>query len=646
MPGRKQRTVRRKKIRPPHKRVPQKLTKKSSSTPTVATRSQQTLSSTPTRTTSTSHPQSPLQSPSTSTQTVSASRKKLSKSPHTPLSTVSSDSDDEMIEAGNKLVVLEIDGVNEALKSSVACKECSGGPIVFVEDHTSKKGLCTKPSLHCEQCGAMTPISFSTLPPSNKALTVNRKSVFANKCIGGTWTSLNTFCTMMDLPLPVSQKRYREHSSVINEQCVAEAQGSMQRAREEVFKCYDALPGDIVDVTVSSDGTWQRRGYSSLLGVTFVIEHKTKKVLDYEVMSKFCAACKKWEDCDRESEEFKKWQEEHKSVCEANFTGSAGAMEPTGVLSMFSRSLSFNIRYKHLICDGDAKTHSLLLEESPYGEEHPVQKVDCVGHVQKRMGTALRDLKKKYRGQKLSDGKTIGGAGRLTESVINSLQNYYGEAIRRHTGDLPGMMKAVQASLLHYNSTDEQPRHHLCPEGENSWCKWQKSKAKGIEYTHKRPPLPSAIVKLLQPIYSRLGSKTLLERCLAGYTQNPNESLHSTVWKLCPKELFLGRMAVEIACALAVCRFNDGATSLYDISKRLDLDPSYLCKLSLQQKDLQRIEKADYKSSEHYKKLRRRARAKRKGFEDKNLETEGEMYSSGAFDIPDLQPGPSKRQKK
>jgi hypothetical protein len=36
-------------------------------------------------------------------------------------------------------------------------------------------------------------------------------------------------------------------------------------------------------------------------------------------------------------------------------------------------------------------------------------------------------------------------------------------------------------------------------------------------------------------------------------------------------------MPVETACALAVCRFNDGATSLYDISKHLDLEPSYLC---------------------------------------------------------------------
>lgn len=41
-----------------------------------------------------------------------------------------------------------------------------------------------------------------------------------------------------------------------------------------------------------------------------------------------------------------------------------------------------------------------------------------------------------------------------------SLQNYYGDAIRRNKGDLEGMMKAVQATLLHCNSTDEVPRHH------------------------------------------------------------------------------------------------------------------------------------------------------------------------------------------
>lgn len=62
------------------------------------------------------------------------------------------------------------------------------------------------------------------------------------------------------------------------------------------------------------------------------------------------------------------------------------------------------------------------------------QEVDCVGHVQKRMGTALRELKETVQGLKLSDKKTIGGADRLTESVLNALQN---EAIRSK-GDLPG----------------------------------------------------------------------------------------------------------------------------------------------------------------------------------------------------------------
>ena len=91
---------------------------------------------------------------------------------------------------------------------------------------------------------------------------------------------------------------------------------------------------------------------------------------------------------------------------------------------MFCSLPSHCLRYKWLISDGDSKTHSLLLKEQPYGADHFVEKMDCVEHVQKHMGTALRNLKEQYRGQKLADGKTIGGSGRLTYNTINSLQNY------------------------------------------------------------------------------------------------------------------------------------------------------------------------------------------------------------------------------
>lgn len=234
------------------------------------------------------------------------------------------------------------------------------------------------------------------------------------------------------------------------------------------------MSGDsFADITVSCDGTWHRRGFSSLFGAVFIISHDTGKVLDYTVKSKHCAGCSHWESRDQTSEEYRRWKEAHQ--CDINFTGSACAMEPAGTLEMFYRSSDYKIHYLNLILDGNSKAHVIILEEQPYGTEPDVQ-------VKKRLGSALRDLKQRYRGQKLSDGKTIGGAGRLTDALINSVQN---------KGDLAGMVKGVQATLLHSNSTDETPRHHLCPPGEDSWCQWQVARAKGEECHHKKNPIPS-----------------------------------------------------------------------------------------------------------------------------------------------------------
>ena len=87
-------------------------------------------------------------------------------------------------------------------------------------------------------------------------------------------------------------------------------------------------------------------------------------------------------------------------------------------------------------------------------------------------------------------------------------------------------MKAVQAKLLYSNLTNETTNRHLCPEGPNSWCKWEIAKVTGGEYKN---PLPDAIVQLLQPTYSFLGSRSLLKKCVQGYRQNANETLHTKV---------------------------------------------------------------------------------------------------------------------
>ena len=265
-----------------------------------------------------------------------------------------------------------------------------------------------------------------------------------------------------------------------------------------------------------------------------------------------------------------------------------------------------------------------------------MEKKDCIGHIQKRMGTALRELVSRHRGQKLAD---IGGAGRLTNTLMNSLQNYYGDAIRKSAGDLDGMVKAVQATLLHCNSSNAVPRHHLCPVGEDSWCRYQVAQARGEAYEHTNEPIPEAIVLLLKPIYACLGSRGLLAKCVDGYTQNANESLHNLVWRLCPKVLHLGKKAVEVACALAVCQWNDGHSSYQAIAKRLGAANTPSSAGHLQQRDIARMKKARYRVTDRAKTLRRRARRMRKGLDESQKRSEGDMYLAGAF--YSNAPGPS-----
>jgi len=78
------------------------------------------------------------------------------------------------------------------------------------------------------------------------------------------------------------------------------------------------------------------------------------------------------------------------------------------------------------------------------------------------MGTRLRNLKKNVRG--------LGGKGKLTGKLIDDLSLYFGLAIRRNHNSIVNMKKEIWATLYHKISTDDNPQHDRCPDGENSWC--------------------------------------------------------------------------------------------------------------------------------------------------------------------------------
>ena len=112
---------------------------------------------------------------------------------------------------------------------------------------------------------------------------------------------------------------------------------------------------------------------------------------------------------------------------------------------IFERSQAkHGLRYTKLLGDGDSKSFATV--KNTY-EGVTMEKLECVGHVQKRVGSRLRSLKKAKKG--------LGGSGIRTNAIIDRLQNYYGISIGANSNNLDAMQKAVRASLFHVVSSSK-----------------------------------------------------------------------------------------------------------------------------------------------------------------------------------------------
>lgn len=405
---------------------------------------------------------------------------------------------------------------------------------------------------------------------------------------------------------------------------------SMSEAADKLKEFYEPDEEGVYNIAVSGDGTWRKRGFSSSFGVVTVLSTITGKALDREIMSKECGECKLRRGKEG-TEEFDEWWEQHQHKCHANFAGSSGSMDSAGMLAIFERSVQqHNTRYVEFLGDGDSKAHNLLIQENVYGEID-ISKLECVGHVQKRLRSRLRSLKKRQGTIRLADGKAIGGKGRFTDKRIDKLQVYYGKAIRQNTHDIDCMQNAVMAIWHHSKSTDENPDHDLCPPGEQSWCGFQRDISKGrADYVHKSP-IPEAVADAIYPTFEALSDESLLSRCLHGGTQNQNEAINGLIWQRATKETHASTPTVELATFLAVGHFNDGSKTLLTVLEALGIDPGYHCRKACKKLDHDRIRHSRRKSQEESKKRRRQLRNYKKGFTDTLEAREGPSYEAGAF---------------
>ena len=147
---------------------------------------------------------------------------------------------------------------------------------------------------------------------------------------------------------------------------------------------------NIVDTTICVDDTWQKRGFTSFNGAVAAISIETGRILDVEVMTRYCQGCINIEKFKENADLYEHLKLDH--VCKSNHEGSDGKMEVVGVERIFSRSMETRrLCYTDYYGDGDSKS---FVSVQKYLCPKVLSKQECIGYVQKRVGTRLRKLKK------------------------------------------------------------------------------------------------------------------------------------------------------------------------------------------------------------------------------------------------------------
>ncbi|XP_076454221.1 uncharacterized protein LOC143289180 [Babylonia areolata] len=381
-------------------------------------------------------------------------------------------------------------------------------------------------------------------------------------------------------------------------------------------------PDGIVDVTVSFDGTWHKRGFTSNYGVGIIIDVMTGLVLDFEVLSKHCQACalnskREMTDVEREM-----WRREHAPNCEKNYEGSSKGMEKEAAVRMWRRSVERNgMRYTKMLSDGDSVAYKAVCDLNLY----PVKKLECVNHCDKRMGTALR---KKAKEAKLGGRRR----GALTIAACNILQSYYRNAIIQNLGNPGKMREAIWASYLHCCSTDDNPQHQNCPRGPDTWCFFNKAVADGRQppahKDHVGTPLSEDVARAIKPIYERMSNLALMEKIKHGRTQNANECVNGQIWAKCPKTVHVGAGRFNASVASAVSHFNQEYVHLSQVMKKIGATPSHELRIYQERQD-SRCSQAEEDCVPAKKRARKQHKRDKKNTTRALEKKEGQTYGPG-----------------
>lgn len=184
--------------------------------------------------------------------------------------------------------------VFSTISTLVKCVKCDG-KVSF--QSCKKEGLGFNIKVKCENCEQPCYVPSSERINSG-VYDVNFRFAFVMRVLGLGLAGCNKFCGLMDLTSNfLSKPSYNlyMHKMCENIKNVASTffASAVKEEKESICKANNLQ--DTSELTVSGDGTWKKRGFSSLFGVASLIGYYTGKVIDILVKSSYCHDCKTWE---------------------------------------------------------------------------------------------------------------------------------------------------------------------------------------------------------------------------------------------------------------------------------------------------------------------------------------------------------------
>ena len=188
---------------------------------------------------------------------------------------------------------------------------------------------------------------------------------------------------------------------------------------------------------------------------------------------------------------------------------------------------------------GDSCSFGSVLADvnAQYGDMYEVKREDCIGHVQKRLGTTLHSYTNKQRDAVLSGQRNckqhMGLLSAITKLIKSLLLQLFGPYI---ITSVAHQKKVLKASILSAQMVIKLGKYH-------------KDKIFNTKTYYRSQCFPFVFHGELHEMSTRLPSP---DACQFGLTQSQNESISNMIWSKYPKRV----LCIKSRFVISVCESN------------------------------------------------------------------------------------------